>query len=139
VFAQYSLLAADRDSLERALEAEGIPTAIHYPKSLHQQPAYASGWQGASFPVSERLARERRSSAHRDGGDDALLEEALHVAVRRGAGPVSWQSHDHRSHFVNYAMELEATGVFKEGQRSRRCFPARFNAFPGLRRALDGH
>jgi UDP-2-acetamido-2-deoxy-ribo-hexuluronate aminotransferase len=58
VFAQYTVLAADRAGLERALKAAGIPTAIHYPSSLHQQPAYAAGWQGVSFPVAERLARE---------------------------------------------------------------------------------
>lgn len=58
VFAQYTVLSADRERLERALKAEGIPTAIHYPRSLHQQPAYAAGWENASFPVSERLARE---------------------------------------------------------------------------------
>jgi UDP-2-acetamido-2-deoxy-ribo-hexuluronate aminotransferase len=58
VFAQYTILAADRARLEAALKAEGIPTAIHYPKSLHQQPAYAAGWEGATFPVAERLGRE---------------------------------------------------------------------------------
>jgi UDP-2-acetamido-2-deoxy-ribo-hexuluronate aminotransferase len=58
VFAQYTVLAADRAGLERALKAAGIPTAIHYPSSLHQQPAYAAGWEGVSFPVAERLARE---------------------------------------------------------------------------------
>jgi UDP-2-acetamido-2-deoxy-ribo-hexuluronate aminotransferase len=58
VFAQYTVLAEDRARLERALKTAGIPTAIHYPSSLHQQPAYAAGWEGVSFPVAERLARE---------------------------------------------------------------------------------
>jgi UDP-2-acetamido-2-deoxy-ribo-hexuluronate aminotransferase len=31
---------------------------VHYPLSLHQQPAYAAACAGQSFPNSERLARE---------------------------------------------------------------------------------
>jgi UDP-2-acetamido-2-deoxy-ribo-hexuluronate aminotransferase len=58
VFAQYTLVVENRAELERALKAAGIPTAIHYPSSLHQQPAYSAGWEGVSFPVAERLARE---------------------------------------------------------------------------------
>jgi UDP-2-acetamido-2-deoxy-ribo-hexuluronate aminotransferase len=58
VFAQYTLLVENRAELERALKAAGIPTAIHYPSSLHQQPAYSAGWEDVSFPVAERLASE---------------------------------------------------------------------------------
>ena len=83
VFAQYSLLAADREGLERALKAEGIPTAIHYPKSLHQQPAYSAGWEGASFPVSERLAREVISLPMHPYLDAATQDRV--VAAVRGA------------------------------------------------------
>jgi len=82
VFAQYSLLAADREGLERALKAEGIPTAIHYPKSLHQQPAYSAGWEGASFPVSERLAREVISLPMHPYLD-AATQDRIAGAVRR--------------------------------------------------------
>jgi UDP-2-acetamido-2-deoxy-ribo-hexuluronate aminotransferase len=49
---------AERARFEQELKARGIPSAVHYPLSLHQQPAYAAGWEGKSFPVSERLARE---------------------------------------------------------------------------------
>ena len=31
---------------------------MHYPLSLHQQPAYAKTPAGQAFPVSEKLARE---------------------------------------------------------------------------------
>jgi UDP-2-acetamido-2-deoxy-ribo-hexuluronate aminotransferase len=58
VYAQYTVRVADRPRLERRLKEKGIPTAVHYPLSLHQQPAYAAGYEGQSFPVSERLARE---------------------------------------------------------------------------------
>ena len=58
VYAQYTVRVADRAAMEQKLKAAGIPTAVHYPVSLHQQPAYAHLFPGASFPVSEALARE---------------------------------------------------------------------------------
>ena len=42
----------------RRSRRRAFPTAVHYPQSLHQQPAYAADYRGQSFPVSERLARE---------------------------------------------------------------------------------
>ena len=58
VYAQYTLRAADRDALEKRLKDKGIPTAVHYPLSLHQQPVFAAEYAGQSFPAAERLARE---------------------------------------------------------------------------------
>jgi len=58
VYAQYTLRATDRVALESGLRAQGIPTAIHYPLALHQQPAYAAFSPDAAFPNAERLARE---------------------------------------------------------------------------------
>jgi UDP-2-acetamido-2-deoxy-ribo-hexuluronate aminotransferase len=58
VYAQYTIRCADRDRVQRHLQEGGIPTAVHYPLSLHQQPAYAAACAGQSFPNSERLARE---------------------------------------------------------------------------------
>ncbi len=48
--------AATRDRLQQALRADGVPTAIYYPRALHQQPAYAAAHDGAVLPVSEDLA-----------------------------------------------------------------------------------
>ena len=58
VYAQYTVRCAHRPAMEQKLKAAGIPTAVHYPVSLHQQPAYAQLFPEASFPVSEALARE---------------------------------------------------------------------------------
>lgn len=57
-YAQYTVRSVKRPALEAGLKAAGIPTAVHYPLSLHQQPAYAPLFPGASFPLSERLANE---------------------------------------------------------------------------------
>ena len=58
VYAQYTIRSPQRDRIQEALRAQGIPTAVHYPKSLHEQPAYAADYRGRSVPVSEKLARE---------------------------------------------------------------------------------
>jgi UDP-2-acetamido-2-deoxy-ribo-hexuluronate aminotransferase len=58
VYAQYTVRCANRASIEQKLKAAGIPTAVHYPVSVHQQPAYAHLFPDARFPVSEALARE---------------------------------------------------------------------------------
>ncbi|MHB8772515.1 MAG: DegT/DnrJ/EryC1/StrS family aminotransferase [Syntrophales bacterium] len=59
-WAQYSVLArdeAERTAMTARLKAEGIPTAIYYPKPLHRQQAFASlGHRPGSFPVSDDCA-----------------------------------------------------------------------------------
>ena len=58
VYAQYTIRVPDRDALGAKLGAEGIPTAVYYPKCLHEQPVFASlGYQPGSFPESERASR----------------------------------------------------------------------------------
>ena len=57
VQAQYTVLSAERDALAESLKRAGIPTAVHYPLSLHQQPAYAAAHKGESYPASEEAAR----------------------------------------------------------------------------------
>jgi dTDP-4-amino-4,6-dideoxygalactose transaminase len=61
VWAQYTIRvpAAARDELASALKAQGIPTAIHYPRPLHEQTAYSRyPVAGNGCPVAEELARE---------------------------------------------------------------------------------
>jgi len=56
VYAQYTVLADQRDKLQAGLQARGVPTAVHYPTPLHQQPAYTTYGNGATFPASDSLA-----------------------------------------------------------------------------------
>jgi UDP-2-acetamido-2-deoxy-ribo-hexuluronate aminotransferase len=58
VWAQFTVFADERSSLQQALQQRGIPTAVHYPKALHRQPAYAVHGGGGSFPRSERMAEQ---------------------------------------------------------------------------------
>jgi UDP-2-acetamido-2-deoxy-ribo-hexuluronate aminotransferase len=82
-YAQYTMRCADRTSMEQKLKAAGIPTAVHYPVSLHQQPAYARFFPGASFPVSETLAREVLSlpmHPYLDEGTQRRIVDAVRTA-----------------------------------------------------------
>ena len=55
-WAQYTVLVGGRDKVQERMKAAGIPTAVHYPRPLHQQPAYAHYAPGSIFAVSESLA-----------------------------------------------------------------------------------
>ena len=80
VYAQYTIRHGERARVQDALKAKGIPTAVHYPLSLHQQPAYAEPYRGQSFPVSEKLAREVISlpmSADLKESDQELIASAI--------------------------------------------------------------
>lgn len=59
VWAQYTLRAPARDVLRATLQAAGVPTAVHYPRALHQQDAYRR-FPAASprLPVAENAAAE---------------------------------------------------------------------------------
>lgn len=61
VWAQYSILARDnahRAAIQAALQKEGIPTMVYYPKPLHVQDAFAFlGYRPDDLPVSDDCAR----------------------------------------------------------------------------------
>jgi UDP-2-acetamido-2-deoxy-ribo-hexuluronate aminotransferase len=40
VWAQYTVFVKNRESLQKGLSAQGIPSAVHYPIPLNEQPAY---------------------------------------------------------------------------------------------------
>lgn len=46
-----------RDAIADALRAQGIPTAVYYPRPLHQQPAFADN-DSVRLPISETLSSE---------------------------------------------------------------------------------
>lgn len=55
VYHQFVIYVDNRDSVAAQLASRGIDTAVHYPKPLHLQPAYASlGLPRGSFPKAER-------------------------------------------------------------------------------------
>jgi len=58
VFAQYTLISADRDSLAASLQEQGIPTAVHYPIPLNEQAAYQSFCCPDCTPIAQRIAKK---------------------------------------------------------------------------------
>ena len=87
VYAQYTVRVAERARFEQELKARGIPSAVHYPLSLHQQPAYAAACVGQSFPTSEALAREVISlpmHADLDENTQQRIVAAVREALRGG-------------------------------------------------------
>lgn len=57
VYAQYTVAVERRNSVADHLNDAGIPTAIHYPRPLHLQPAFASlGYFTGDFPHAELAA-----------------------------------------------------------------------------------
>jgi UDP-2-acetamido-2-deoxy-ribo-hexuluronate aminotransferase len=59
VYAQYTIRLPDRDKVGERLKALGIPSAVYYPKCLHEQPVFAGlGYKWGDFPESEKASRE---------------------------------------------------------------------------------
>lgn len=58
VFAQYTLKVQNRDGFQKALMEEGVPTSIHYPKGMHQQPALRDFAPTQALNVTETVCEE---------------------------------------------------------------------------------
>lgn len=85
VWAQYTirLEPGRRDGLAAALRAEGIPTAIYYPKPLHRQQAYRHfPVADNGLPVSDQLADEVISLPMHAYLDETTQDRII-AAVRR--------------------------------------------------------
>ena len=52
VWAQYTVMVDTRDEVQQALKSRGVPTAVHYPRPLHHQPAYAAFERADACPSS---------------------------------------------------------------------------------------
>jgi UDP-2-acetamido-2-deoxy-ribo-hexuluronate aminotransferase len=85
-WAQYTIQVNNRDRVREVLSGEGIPTAVHYPRPMHLQPAYARYGRGeGSLPVSERLSRRVLSlpmHPYLKEQDAERICDAIHRAIR---------------------------------------------------------
>ncbi|MBL8022439.1 MAG: DegT/DnrJ/EryC1/StrS family aminotransferase [Leptospirales bacterium] len=58
VFGQYTIQVDDRETVQKKLQAAGVPTAVHYPLPLHLQPVFRSPHlPEGTFPIAESAAR----------------------------------------------------------------------------------
>ena len=59
VYAQYTIRVPDRDTLGEKLKSKGIPSAVYYPKCLHEQPVFSHlGYSYGDFPAAEAASCE---------------------------------------------------------------------------------
>lgn len=87
-WAQYTVLVDDRDGVQQRMSGRGVPTAVHYPRPMHLQPAYQGIDQGQVFPVSERLAQRVISLPFSADLQEAQIDrvvDALRSATGAGA------------------------------------------------------
>lgn len=80
VWAQFTVMVEHRAAVQQALQAQGIPTAIHYPKPLHRQPAYAR--PELSLPHAEAAAERVLSLPMSPDLSEAQQDEVI-TALRR--------------------------------------------------------
>ena len=89
-WAIYAILLPDgttRDRVQASLKANGVPTAIYYPRPLHRQPAYRDQHDGSALPVSEDLAeRILALPIHPDLTPEALEHVCDSVLAAVGGG-----------------------------------------------------
>ncbi len=57
VYAQYTVMVPNREALQKRLAEAGIPTAVHYPVPLNEQPAYKHLCCPDCTPVAQQLAK----------------------------------------------------------------------------------
>ncbi len=84
VWAQYTIRISGgrRDAVAAKLKADGIPTAIYYPKPLHRQTAYRHfPWTGA-LDVSDRLSAETLSLPMHPYLDEATQSRVVQALER---------------------------------------------------------
>lgn len=56
-YAQYTIQVENRHQVREFLHKAGIPTAVHYPTPMHQQPLFVnSALSKGAFPVAEKFA-----------------------------------------------------------------------------------
>lgn len=58
VFAQYTILANNREALQKHLNEAGIPTTVHYPVPLNEQPGYKHLCSPDCTPIARQIAKQ---------------------------------------------------------------------------------
>jgi len=87
VYAQYTVQVEDRDRVAATLGELGVPTAIHYPVPLNEQPVFSGSADLSRTPVSAGVSDRVLSLPMHPYLTDAVLEDvAQKVAGAAGLG-----------------------------------------------------
>ena len=84
-YAQYTIQVERREALREALNAGGIPTAVHYPKGLHQQAASALP-ETVSYPLTEKASERVVSLPFYPGMPTAVIQQVSEAVNKAIAG-----------------------------------------------------
>jgi len=82
VYAQFTIQVRNRDEICKQLAEKGVPTAIHYPIPLNEQPAYRDLAKGGPTPISRRLSQLVMSLPM---GPDLAEEDQRRIAAELSA------------------------------------------------------
>jgi UDP-2-acetamido-2-deoxy-ribo-hexuluronate aminotransferase len=78
VFAQYTVLVENRAEVEAKFKEAGVPTAVHYPVPLNEQPAYQHLCCADCTPVAQETAKRVMSLPM---GADLLMQQQNHIVA----------------------------------------------------------
>ncbi|MGE5867039.1 MAG: DegT/DnrJ/EryC1/StrS family aminotransferase [Rhizobacter sp.] len=84
VWGQYTVFVDQRADVQARLQASGVPTAVHYPRPLHRQPAYAAFAGADEFPCSDAASHRVMSlpmSADLTEAQQDQVVDALRAAL----------------------------------------------------------
>ena len=81
VYAQYTILADQREQIQQSLKFKDIPSVFYYSVPLHRQPVFKNlGYQPSDFPVAEKVASQCLSlpmSSYLTQEDQAKVIDAI--------------------------------------------------------------
>jgi UDP-2-acetamido-2-deoxy-ribo-hexuluronate aminotransferase len=84
VFSQYTVFLENRNHVQEELRKSGVPTTVHYPVPLNDQPAYRSLCCPDCTPISSRVSKQVMSlpmGPDLSGSDQAHICDVLLNAV----------------------------------------------------------
>jgi UDP-2-acetamido-2-deoxy-ribo-hexuluronate aminotransferase len=85
VYAQYTIFVDNRDDFRKRLSDEGVPTAVHYPLAINEQPYYRQFCCPDCTPVASAVAKRVVSlpmSAYLSPADQQRVIDTVRTAIR---------------------------------------------------------
>jgi UDP-2-acetamido-2-deoxy-ribo-hexuluronate aminotransferase len=85
-YAQFTIMVPNREALQKRLAESGIPTAVHYPIPLNEQPVYKHLCCADCTPVAQKLAKQVMSlpmSPELSDDDQVKIISALKEAMNQ--------------------------------------------------------
>lgn len=80
VWAQYTVWIENRDSFVEHLKTRGVPTSVHYPRCVHEQPAYQQ-FKNQPLPVAEAAGRHVVSLPMYPDMDSASQDQVISAVL----------------------------------------------------------